>query len=83
MHTRPFMGEVERKWIVFQLLCCIEHYQKNSVQHGDIKIDNVMLTSWMWVYLCDHCPYKPTYLPIVCLHHNCSSYSVFVDLHVV
>lgn len=31
--------------------------------HGDIKAENVMVTSWNWVLLTDFATYKPTYLP--------------------
>lgn len=33
------------------------------MSHGDIKSENVLVTSWNWVYLTDFASYKPTYLP--------------------
>jgi len=45
-----------------------------QVCHGDIKSENVMVTSWNWVLLTDFASFKPTYLPEVfiycffCLH---------------
>lgn len=36
-----------------------------QIYHGDIKTENVLVTSWNWVYLVDFASYKPTYLPEV------------------
>ncbi|CAG8729705.1 14838_t:CDS:2, partial [Acaulospora colombiana] len=33
------------------------------IYHGDIKTENVLVTSWNWIYLSDFAGYKPTYLP--------------------
>jgi phosphoinositide-3-kinase regulatory subunit 4 len=38
---------------------------ENNVCHGDIKIDNVLLTSWNWVVLSDFASFKPTHIPSV------------------
>lgn len=42
-----------------------------QVYHGDIKTENVLVTSWNWVYLVDFASYKPTYLPEVYLSYVC------------
>uniref|UniRef100_A0A7S3UFM9 non-specific serine/threonine protein kinase n=2 Tax=Picocystis salinarum TaxID=88271 RepID=A0A7S3UFM9_9CHLO len=34
-----------------------------GVCHGDIKAENVLVTSWSWVFLADFAPYKPVVLP--------------------
>ena len=34
-----------------------------GVCHGDITCENVLVTSWNWVFLADFAPYKPTHLP--------------------
>jgi len=36
-----------------------------QVCHGDIKSENVMVTSWNWLLLTDFASFKPTYLPEV------------------
>lgn len=33
-----------------------------GVRHGDLKPENVLLTSWNWVLLSDLAPYKPVFL---------------------
>jgi len=38
-----------------------------QVCHGDIKSENVMVTSWNWLLLTDFASFKPTYLPEVLL----------------
>lgn len=43
--------------------------------HGDIKAENVLLTSWGWVLLTDPAPFKPTWLPA----DNPSEFTRFFD----
>lgn len=54
---------VLQRWITFQLLHAVSQAHAHGVCHGDIKSENVMVTSWNWVLLTDWAPYKPTYLP--------------------
>ncbi|KAF8435557.1 hypothetical protein BGX38DRAFT_1274971 [Terfezia claveryi] len=61
--TRPFLEEIEKKWIAFQLLCGLRDCHFRGVHHGDIKSENVMISSWNWVHLADFASFKPTYLP--------------------
>ncbi|KIJ34236.1 hypothetical protein M422DRAFT_263730 [Sphaerobolus stellatus SS14] len=35
-----------------------------QISHGDIKCENILVTTWNWVYLTDFASYKPTYLPL-------------------
>lgn len=75
MSTRPFLNHVEKRWIAFQLLCALNQCHKVKVCHGDIKSENVMVTSWNWVVLTDFASFKPTYLP----EDNPSDFSYFFD----
>lgn len=62
--TRPFLSITEKKWIVFQLLTALRESWKQGVAHGDIKSENIIVTSWNWVFLTDFSTaFKPTYLP--------------------
>lgn len=63
--TRPFLTTIEKKWIAYQLLRGIADSHAKNVYHGDIKTENVLVTSWNWAYLVDYAFYKPTYLPEV------------------
>lgn len=61
---RPFLENIEKKWIAFQLLCAVRDCHARGVFHGDIKSENVLITSWGWVYLTDFASHiKPLYLP--------------------
>ena len=58
------MSSVERKWIAFQLLTALRDARAHKVSHGDVKSENILVTSWNWVYVSDFASYKPTYLPL-------------------
>ncbi|KAK7093762.1 phosphoinositide 3-kinase regulatory subunit 4-like [Littorina saxatilis] len=75
MSTRPFLNSIEKRWIAFQLLCALNQCHKLKVCHGDIKSENVMLTSWNWVLLTDFASFKPAILP----EDNPSDFSYFFD----
>lgn len=47
----------------------------NAVYIGDIKCENVLVTSWNWLYLADFASFKPTYIP----YDDPSDFSFFFD----
>ncbi|CAM9769040.1 unnamed protein product, partial [Choristocarpus tenellus] len=63
LSTRPFLTSVEKRWMVYQLLCATAQCHERGVCHGDIKSKNVLVTSCNWLLLTDFAPFKPTYLP--------------------
>lgn len=74
--TRPFLEDVEKKWIAFQLLCALRDCHSLDVFHGDIKSENVLVTSWNWLYLSDFSSsFKPTFLP----EDNPADFSFYFD----
>ena len=73
--TRPFLLNIEKKWIAFQLLLAIQQAHKHGICHGDIKLENVMITSWNWVMLTDFASFKPTFLP----EDNPADFNYFFD----
>ncbi|KAD4180234.1 hypothetical protein E3N88_28825 [Mikania micrantha] len=75
LSTRPFLTLVEKKWLAFQLLYAVKQSHDNGVCHGDIKCENVLVTSWNWLYLADFASFKPTYIP----HDDPSDFSFFFD----
>ncbi|KAJ3398997.1 Serine/threonine-protein kinase [Chytriomyces hyalinus] len=73
--TRPFLGQGEKIWITFQLLVGLSQAHAMNIFHGDIKSENVLVTTWNWAYLSDFAGYKPTYLP----EDNPADFSFFFD----
>ncbi|KAL6780917.1 hypothetical protein ACKKBG_A09020 [Auxenochlorella protothecoides x Auxenochlorella symbiontica] len=73
--TRPFLTAIEKLWIARQLIQAVAQSHAAGVCHGDIKSANFLLTSWHWVFLADHAPYKPVYLPA----DDPADYSLFFD----
>jgi phosphoinositide-3-kinase regulatory subunit 4 len=55
---------IEKKWITFQLLNALRDARNRKIPHGDVKSENVLVTSWNWVYLSDFASFKPTFLPL-------------------
>ena len=73
---RPFLESIEKKWIAFQLLCAVRDCHAQGVFHGDIKSENVLVTSWGWIYLTDFASaFKPVYLP----EDNPAEFSFYYD----
>ncbi|KAL8498250.1 hypothetical protein ACS0TY_021541 [Phlomoides rotata] len=75
LSTRPFLSLVEKKWLAFQLLYAVKQSHEHGVCHGDIKCENVLVTSWNWIYLADFASFKPTYIP----YDDPSDFSFFFD----
>lgn len=73
--TRPFLNNIEKRWIAFQILTAVDQAHKSGVCHGDIKTENVMVSSWNWVLLTDFASFKPTYLP----EDNPADFNYFFD----
>ncbi|GAA5899743.1 hypothetical protein JCM5296_004211 [Sporobolomyces johnsonii] len=74
--TRPFLSSVEKRWIAFQLLTGLKDARERGIAHGDIKTENVVVTSWNWAYLTDFSSaFKPTYLPL----DDPSAFSFYFD----
>lgn len=61
--TRPFLTDIEKFWLIFQLFQCIEIAHSQDVMHGDIKPENVLCTGWNFLVLTDFAPHKPTCIP--------------------
>lgn len=67
------MREPSHVVIVINVNCLI--YYKCIFFVGDIKCENVLVTSWNWLYLSDFASFKPTYIP----YDDPSDFSFFFD----
>ena len=61
--TRPFLSRVEKLWIIYQLVRAVDVIHSEDLIHGDIKPENIMVTSWNWVVLTDFASFKPITIP--------------------
>ena len=58
-----------------QVLCALEQMHSAGVCHGDIKTENILVTSWSWVLLADLASFKPVYVPV----DNPADFNFFFD----
>lgn len=75
LSIRPFLDPIEKKWIIYQMLQALSKIHERKVCHGDIKTENVLLTTWNWALLTDFAYLKPVYLP----DYNQSQFSFYFD----
>ncbi len=62
LSTRPFLTRIEKYWIIFQLLKALSQCHSAGICHGDLKSENILVTSFNWVFVTDFAPFKPTYI---------------------
>lgn len=60
----PKMTYEEKIWLIFQLLCAVAQVHGEDMVHGDIKPENIMVTSYSQLFLTDIKPYKPAYIAV-------------------
>lgn len=65
LNTRPFLLDIEKKWIIFQLLKSLSQCRIAMVCHGDLKTENILVSSSLWIQITDFASFKPLFLPYV------------------
>ncbi|CCE61446.1 hypothetical protein TPHA_0A03700 [Tetrapisispora phaffii CBS 4417] len=64
LSTRPYLNNSELKFITFQLLQAVKNIHDLGICHGDLKTENILVTSSNWIFLTDFASIiKPVYLP--------------------
>ena len=64
MYLNPYLTEIEKIWITFQLLQNMKNLKNLSVVHGDLNPENILLTSNLSIYISDFASFKPTIINI-------------------
>ncbi|PWN25582.1 WD40 repeat-like protein [Jaminaea rosea] len=63
--TRPFLTTIEKKWVTYQLLFAMKACREHQIPHGDLKTENVIVTTSLSVFVTDFAAsFKPTFLPL-------------------
>lgn len=75
MSTRPFVVDAEKMWYMFLLFKALSQCETAGVCHGDLKSQNVLISSSNWLQITDFAPFKPCFLT----HDNPSSFTFFFD----
>jgi hypothetical protein len=73
--SRPFFTADEKLWVVYQMLRALRSSAARKQPHGDLSLENFMVTPTGWVYLLDFACAKPTLLDI----NNPSVFSFYFD----
>ena len=56
----PSTTFIEKLWLSFQLIAGVLQIHSENLTHGDIKPNNIMLTSSSQLFITDFAPFKPT-----------------------
>ncbi|KAK5657766.1 hypothetical protein OQA88_2839 [Cercophora sp. LCS_1] len=76
LSTRPFLEDIEKKWLAFQLLCALRDCHAKEIYHGDIKAENTLVTSWNWLYLTD---FSSSFKRVTLPEDNPADFSYYFD----
>ncbi|KAK6203410.1 uncharacterized protein RJT21DRAFT_119569 [Scheffersomyces amazonensis] len=76
LSLRPFLLPIEKSFLIFQMLKIVAEIHSLNIYHGDIKLENFLVTSWNWLMLVDFANYiKPTYIQ----EDNPNQFSFYYD----
>ena len=64
MYLNPYLTEIEKIWITFQLLQSMKNLKDLNIIHGDLNPENILLTSNLSVYISDIASFKPAFINI-------------------
>ncbi|CAG9536519.1 unnamed protein product [Cercopithifilaria johnstoni] len=61
--THPYLTDIEKRWITFHLFKALAQCEYAEVCHGDIKTQNILVSSYNWVQVTDFASFKPATIP--------------------
>jgi len=64
IYLMPYLQNIEKIWITFQMLYALNDLKEMKIVHGDLKPENILLTGNLSVYISDFACYKPAYISI-------------------
>ena len=64
IYLMPYLQNIEKIWITFQILYALNDLKNMNIIHGDLKPENILLTSNLSVFISDFGCYKPAYISI-------------------
>ncbi|PHJ25454.1 pik3r4 kinase-related protein (incomplete catalytic triad) [Cystoisospora suis] len=64
LHARPFLSSSQQLFLAFQVILGVTQFHSLGLAHGDIKTENVGITSWLHGCLIDAAPWKPLRLSL-------------------
>ena len=64
MYLNPYLTDIEKIWITFQLLQNMKNMKNLKIIHGDLNPENILLTSNLSVYFSDLATFKPAVINI-------------------
>ena len=70
------MRKIEKIWIIFQFFYGIYQLHEGGIYHGDLRIENILLTSNSSVFISDISPFKPAYIKI----DDIGMYTFFLEI---
>ena len=75
IYTLPYLTKIEKIWIIFQFFYGIYQLHLSNIYHGDLKIENILLTSNHSVFITDISPFKPAYIKL----NDIGSYTCYFE----
>ena len=75
IYTLPYLTKIEKIWIIFQFFYGIYQLHLSNIIHGDLKIENILLTSNNSVFITDISPFKPAYIKL----NDIGSYTCYFE----
>lgn len=76
LQMRPQCTQDQRLFFAFQILEALDQLHTHyGIVHGDLKVENVLVTSNNWLHLVDFAPFKPPMLP----SYNPANFEFYYD----